>query len=181
MTTTAVPGARPAQDDSVDLAAIRRLAYKIARDTTDKVDADDLAQEAMARYWLEFGTKRQPINRYGWLLTTIRRLSMDHERQVRGRHGQRQAPVVLDLTDGTIGQHPHLMATSPSRRVIAADTRERVLAHLSPRDRRVFELRLDGIPARRVAARLGLTPAAVDQIFRRARRRLAEAVGSELR
>ncbi len=183
MTTTAVRGTSAAGTDidSVDLLAIRRLAFTIARGVTDKMDPDDLAQEAMARYWMEFGTNRRPVSTYGWLRTTIRRLSMDHDRQVRGRHGQRQAPVALDLTDGTIAHHPHLMATSPSTRVIAADLRERVLAHLSPRERQVFELRLDGIPARTVAARLGMTQAAVDQIFRRARQRLAAAVGNHAR
>ena len=181
MTTTAVRSTSDTDTDSVDLLAIRRLAFTIARRVTDKMDPDDLAQEAIARYWMEFGSKRRPVSTYGWLRTTIARLSMDHDRRVRGRHGQRQAPVALDLTDGTIAHHPHLMATSPSTRVIAADLRERVLAHLSPRERQVFELRLDGIPARTVAARLGMTQAAVDQIFRRARQRLAAAVGNHAR
>lgn len=161
------------------LVRARRIAARVASRWAGAQDADDLAQQAMERYWKTFGAGEGPASLSGWLSRTIENLAVDESRRVRGRNNQRQWQSDMDLRDDQLIKHPDLRELSPSWEYVSRDTATRVLARLSERDREVFRLRVDGVPAAEVAALLGLRRSNVDQIFKRTRDRLLEILAAD--
>ena len=140
----------------------------------DAADARDAVQEAFLRlgHALAAGQAvRQPA---GWLVTVGRRWLCDqHRRNGRGHSS--------DALDTRASDQPQPLAG-----LLSGEMREQVraaLAALPPGEREplVMKYTLD-LSSREIAARLGLTAAAVDMRLTRARRRLAEtlrAVGAD--
>jgi DNA-directed RNA polymerase specialized sigma24 family protein len=119
----------------------------------------------MKRYGLQVGEGASPTDLSGWL----RRTMYDVVR------GDRQADAGQRHYEAELGVLLRQVTTSPARRV-RPDLVQRAVAHLHPRDRLLLRLRLHGHERSEVATRLGTTPAAVDQAYRRSRHRLRAAI-----
>jgi len=121
-------------------------------------EAEDRVQDVFLRACDKLHTLHDVSKARAWLLQIARRLCIDHAR--------RRTPPAL------LGEHP-APAETP-----AEDNSERLLsaiARLPPDFRETITLYyLDGRSSERVAASLGITPAAVRQRLVRARLRLHE-------
>lgn len=151
--------------------AARRAARQQARGWPG-IDKDDVTQEATVTYFREFGDGPGPESLGAWMRRTVTNAFVDEHRRRRGRGAGagplREKPLDFDALDREFDR----VATSPSMRTIGSEVFERILAKLDGRDLEVFQARMQGMPAASVAARLSITPAAVDQAYARAKRRL---------
>ncbi len=140
---------------------VRRLAFALLR---DDADADDAAQEALARA-LECGPA-VPAARRSWLAAVVRNVAAGLRRD-RTRRRRREA-----------------LAARPEATSAAADLAEkaetlRAVAQavdaLDPDERAIVLFRhYDGLPPRAIAARLGLPVTTVKSRLQRAHQRLRE-------
>ncbi len=152
------------------VASIQRTALSIAGQEIRRLgvwaDPEDLAQEGLTRLQAQTGWIVEPG---AWLRTVIRNLVIDlYRRELReGLAPQQdsQGEVPERRPDG----EPTMEGLFGQREFMAY-----VLSRLDERDRQVFLMRgIIGHPARRVAVLLSLSsPAAVDQAYLRAKRRL---------
>ena len=172
--TTATLTAGPSTDV---LAEVRRRAYALVRREWPQLEADEIAQQTVIRYW-EAAEKGCVESLGGWVRVTVRRLAIDDHRQ---RYGRQPAALpremLLELDE--IDRHWDRIAASPSMLVIGGEVQRRVVDLLPERDADLFLRRLRGTPARSVAEELGITPAAVDQGYRRAKLRLRELIAAD--
>ena len=155
------------------LHLIKARAERLARRDWPRLDTDDLAQQAVIAYWETFGDGSRPDNLTGWLRTVIYRFAVDANRRANGRNpdpgrAPRERLVELDEIERRFDQ----MASSPSMVAIGGELQRRAVALVNQGDRDLFLARLGGEPARGVAERFGTTPAAVDQAYARAKRRI---------
>jgi RNA polymerase sigma-70 factor (ECF subfamily) len=160
------------------------VAVRIDPRLAARVDPSDVVQETLAEaaHKLPEYLRRRPLAFYPWL----RRIAWDklvdmHTRHVAAqkRSVTRETPIHLDLSDHSTMQLIDQLAasgTSPSRRLLLKEMRERVreaLQQLSPRDREVLVLRhLEQLTLKETAQVLGITEAAVQSRYRRAVERL---------
>jgi len=134
-------------------------------------DVDDVVQESYLRVWRACAA--QPIeSAKAFLFTVARRLALDHVR------AQRRSPVfaVTDLS------RLFVLDNAPSARDAAASAEEIALLveaveSLPARCREIFVLRrLQGVPQKDIAARLGLSEQTVQVQAARGLRRCAEFI-----
>jgi RNA polymerase sigma-70 factor (ECF subfamily) len=149
------------------------VAVRMDRRLAARVDPSDVVQEALAEagQHLDEYLRDRPMAFYPWLRHFAWERLVDlHRRHLHARRRSvaREEPRGLGLPDESAAALvDRLVAswTSPSRRLIRAELRERVqsaLARLGPRDREVLVLRhLEGLATPEVAAVLGLSPGAV--------------------
>ncbi len=132
-------------------------------------DAEDIAQETMARTFVHFGDLDPARDPWPWLCVVARRVGMDIARL-------RARTVAVD--DSRLAELPAADGETPADRALANDDRRalrRALAELSPNDRRVLRLReFDDLSSSDMAVLLDCSETAVRQQLFRARRRLAE-------
>lgn len=142
-----------------------------ARILSDRVEAEDVVQEAFARLAL------QPVdtiaNSPGWLVVVVRRLALDRLRSARVR--------LSTPTDDV----PTAPEPDPADRVTLDDEVRRalglVLDRLTPPERTSFVLHdVFGIPFDGVAAIVGRTPGACRQLASRARRSIRQDTNDDL-
>jgi RNA polymerase sigma-70 factor (ECF subfamily) len=140
---------------------VRALAQDVLRDAQL---AESVIQEALMATWRgHLAVGSDPVGLRRWLKATARnitRMSRRSESYRRAREQEvgRARANALDPIDARI---------EVQRRVAKA------VAALAPEDREVVALRyFDGLPAREIAARLGLTPNAVSSRLSRARSKL---------
>jgi RNA polymerase sigma factor (sigma-70 family) len=131
-----------------------------------EAEADDIAQETMLRALAGFDALDAERSARPWLMTVARNVGIDRLRRNRSvtvdRYElERMAGAVDDATDQV------------SMRVDVGDVLDRAMRRMSAGDRRVLVLReVCGFDARDIAARLGMSHAAIRQRMVRARRSL---------
>jgi len=173
-TTTTGPITAPS------LAEIGERALALAqREWGRRPDVEDLAQRATIKYWETFGETEQPLGVTSWLRSTLRRLAIDEHRREVGRHRDGRARKVRPYAPSDIERAFDLMATSPSMIAIRRELMDRVHLKLTGRDAVIFRARVAGTPADQVADRFGISRAAVDQAYARAKRRLRQALADD--
>lgn len=149
--------------DALLLAQAGAIARQEVRGWDLGLDPDDLAAVALERLARQTADIENPG---GWLRRTIQRLVIDEWRR------QQRQPQLQDPQDLSAVAGPDLIEEALGDHSVQA-----VLAVLQGRSRTVFVLRgLQQVPAAEVAQLLGMTPAAVHQAHRRARRELSEAL-----
>jgi RNA polymerase sigma-70 factor (ECF subfamily) len=151
----------------------RMVAVRLDDRVAVRVDPSDLVQEALAQAAARLADylHRRPLPFYPWLRQIAwDRLVAAHRRHLRAgrRSVAREAPGPLPLPDESAGRlADRLVArgSSPSRRLIRAELRDRLKAaldRLPPRDREVLVMRhLEQMEVAEIAAVLGLTAGAV--------------------
>jgi RNA polymerase sigma-70 factor (ECF subfamily) len=139
-------------------------------------DIDDLVQESYLRVWK--ARAAQPIrSAKAFLFTVARRLALDHVRS------QRRSPIcaVTDLS------HLFVLESAPNAREATATSEEVALLveaveALPARCREIFVLRrLQGVPQKDIAVRLGLSEQTVQVQAARGMRRCSEYLHRRLR
>jgi RNA polymerase sigma-70 factor (ECF subfamily) len=157
-----------------------------------RLDPSDVVQEVLAEASrrLDDYVRDRPLPFYPWLRQIAAdRLADAHRRHVQAgrRSVGREATAAAGLPEGSalaLAQRLVAPATGPSEAARREELRGRVraaLAALPERDREVLVLRyLEQLPARDVAAVLGVTEAAVKSRALRAAQRLRGLLGGEL-
>ncbi len=142
-----------------------RVAYGVLR---HREDAEDVAQEALARAYQCFGRLRDRARFRSWLVRICWRLALDHQRATRRRRRREQeASVFLAQTDVDSVASANEFG---ERLWQAIDT-------LPERLRQVVVLAgILGHDLREVGERLGVPQGTVRSRMHRARRRLAESL-----
>lgn len=139
-------------------------------------DVEDVVQESYLRIWK--ARAAQPIrSAKAFLFTVARRLALDHVRS------QRRSPIVA-VTDLS---HLFVLESAPNARETAATAEEIALLveavdSLPARCREIFILRrLQGVPQKDIAARLGLSEQTVQVQAARGVRRCTDFIQRRLR
>lgn len=140
-----------------------RIAYAVLR---QREDAEDVAQEALARAYQRLASLRDPARLRAWLVRICWRLALDHRRSVKRRERREQAAVDPPAPASA----EDLAAQSQFRtRLFAA------IDALPEKQRIVIVLAgIEGYDVREVAALLGLPEGTVKSRLHFARRRLME-------
>lgn len=142
-----------------------RVAYAVLR---QREDAEDVAQDALARACRKRGTLRDPARLRAWLARMCWRLALDHRRAGKRRAQREQAAIA--------------MAAAPDAEDVAAQNefRARLFATidaLPEKLRMVIVLAgIEGYDMREVAALLGLPEGTVKSRLHAARQKLLEAL-----
>ena len=149
--------------DSVALAF--KVAYSVLR---QREDAEDVAQEALARAYRNLDRLRDRESFRGWLVRICWRLALDHLRSRRRRERREQVAALVE---------PH---ANPEDVAAENESRERLwrgIDALPDKLRRVVVLAaVEGHAVAEVAALLRLPPGTVKSRLFLARRRLAESL-----
>ena len=169
----------------------RMVAVRLDGRVAVRVDPSDLVQETLAEAAARLADylRRRPLPFYPWLRQIAwDRLVEAHRRHLRAgrRSVAREVPGAVPLPDESVGRlADRLVArgSSPSRRLIRAELRERLKAaldRLPPRDHEVLVMRhLEQMEIAEIAAVLNLTAGAVMTRHTRALARLRGLLDDE--
>jgi RNA polymerase sigma-70 factor (ECF subfamily) len=162
----------------------RMVAVHLDRRLAARVDPSDIVQEALldAHRELSDYLRRRPIPLYPWLRQLAwERLLKSHRAHIKvqkrsvGREERRNL-ALPEESAVQLAQRLIAAGTSPSRRMIRDELRQRVRAALeaaSPRDREILVMRhLEEMSAAEIAAALGITERAAKARHTRALERL---------
>jgi RNA polymerase sigma-70 factor (ECF subfamily) len=167
----------------------RMVALRLDRRLAARVDPSDIVQESLAeahRHLAEY-LRDRPLPFYAWLRQfawgRVAKLYEHHVRAQRRSVTREEAPPLPDNSVAQLAQRLISSATSPSRRLVREEQRDRVraaLGLLKPPDREVLVLRyLEGLSNGETAAVLGMTEGAVGMRHLRALERLRALLGDE--
>ena len=162
----------------------RFVCSRMDRRLAARVDPSDVVQETLAEAHRKMDDylQRRPLPFYPWL----RQIAWDrlvelHRKHVRAKRRSvtREEDVDLPLAEESGAQLAERFAargSSPSGRLVRAETRQRVqaaLERLAADDREVLVMRhLEQLKTNEIAAVLGISEAAVQSRYRRAAERL---------
>jgi RNA polymerase sigma-70 factor (ECF subfamily) len=143
--------------------------------TGDRVDADDVAQEAFVRAWRyadSYDPRRGPVVR--WLLGIVRNVAMDRLR-VRGRRADAELPLSsigsaapvdpLDVAE-SVGVRDDAARIAASMRILPPDQREALMS-----------VTLHGLSVREFSERAGLPLGTAKTRIRLALRKVRDELG----
>ncbi len=135
--------------------------------TGNAVDAEDLAQETFIRLFQDLQKERRIDSPRAWLFRVAHNLAVDFNRQP-----YRSRAADCRVLDGEAGarQDP---APNAESEILEREQRERLLARLSPQERRCMELRTEGFRYREIAEILGIRVPTVQTVLARAIRKLS--------
>jgi RNA polymerase sigma-70 factor (ECF subfamily) len=162
----------------------RMVAVRMDGRLAARIDASDVVQEALAEanQHLDAYFQERPLPFYPWLRQFAwQRLRHLHRHHIdaRRRSVLREVPWELPLPDHSaldLARRMTASGTSPSRRLIRDEERERIqaaLSRLDPRDREVLVLRyLEDLSTEEIVAVLGIRAGAVKMRHVRALERL---------
>lgn len=144
-----------------------RLSPALAR----RIDPDDVVQSAYRSFFVASRQDRFEINESGQLWSLLVTLTMRKVARTASVHtaARRSVRVEVDLSDfGAITQVPDRKPDA-EHAVALADEVCRLLRSLSPRDRRIVELYLQGESKAAIAAELHLSERTVRRVLRQVR------------
>ncbi len=167
----------------------RMVALRLDRRLAARLDPSDIVQESLAEahQHLSDYLRRRPLPFYAWLRQFAwERIVKQYERHVRAQRRSVTREETPPLPDESVAQLAHRLiasATSPSRRLLREELRDRVraaLESLKPSDREVLVLRyLEGLSNSEAAAVLGIGESAVGMRHLRALERLRALLGED--
>jgi RNA polymerase sigma-70 factor (ECF subfamily) len=167
----------------------RMVALRLDRRLAARVDPSDIVQESLAEAHQHLSDYliRRPLPFYAWLRQFAwERVAKQYERHVRAQRRsvtREEAPPLPDESVLQLAQRLIASATSPSRRLLRDELRDRVrmaLGCLKPTDREVLVLRyLEGLSNSEAAAVLGVGESTVGMRHLRALERLRTLLGDD--
>jgi RNA polymerase sigma factor (sigma-70 family) len=146
--------------------------YRICRAVLGSHEAAEDALQDVFRKLLSNPPKQNLENLRGWLHTTARTTAIDHLRAMRNH-----APPDDDEPDEPPSDEPTLEEI-----VLTEELRQLVRRHLdvlTPNQRRVVELRSEGLRSKEIAELLDRNVGWVDQNYHRALERLRTSMGAD--
>jgi RNA polymerase sigma-70 factor (ECF subfamily) len=153
---------QPARETDPDLGSLRPMLVKMARRFADRIDAEDLVQEAFARALERRGALRPGTDFKVWMKPVIRNLAIDE-----GRKRKRFRPLEEVRAPGVSAPVP---AADPAWTAFDADDVRRALAHCPDELRTTFELHYwQLLPLDAIATQLGVARATIGTRLFRAR------------
>jgi RNA polymerase sigma-70 factor (ECF subfamily) len=165
------------------------VALRLDRRLAARVDPSDIVQEALAEAHRRLADylRDRPLPFYAWLRQFAwERVAKYYQRHVRARRRsvtREEAPPLPDESVVQLAQRLIASATSPSRRLLRDELRDRVrvaLGCLRPRDREILVLRyLEGLSNAEAAAVLGIGENTAGMRHLRALERLRALLGDE--
>jgi RNA polymerase sigma-70 factor, ECF subfamily len=139
-----------------------RFAYRYVR---DRVEAEDIAQDALVRAWRKRGSLRDSEARKSWLGTIVRNEAL--------REFARKRPAPTDLVEVHGRDDDRVVATVERADLHAA------LERLNKRDRQLVRLRYDeDMTQEAIAHRLGIPLGTVKVRLHRVRAKLRREIGA---
>jgi RNA polymerase sigma-70 factor (ECF subfamily) len=168
----------------------RMVAVRADPRLAARVDPSDVVQEALtdAANKLDRYLAARPLPFYPWLRNlALERLAQLHRRHVQaGRRSVTREEARMDLSNrsaAALAERLFARQSGPHARLQRQELRARVhsaLAALRGTDRELLVLRhLEGLPAKEIAAILGISEGAVNTRHVRALQRLRELLGPE--
>ena len=167
----------------------RMVALRLDRRLAARVDPSDIVQESLAaaNEQLSDYLRRRPLAFYPWLRQFAwERVAKEYERHVRAQRRsvtREEPPPLPDESVAHLARRLIASATSPSRRLLRDELRDRVrvaLGCLKPRDREILVLRyLEGLSNAEAAAVLGIGESTAGMRHLRALERLRTLMGDE--
>jgi RNA polymerase sigma-70 factor (ECF subfamily) len=145
-----------------------------------KVDAEDVVQSAFKSFFLGQAAGRFDLGDWDdvWGLLvciTLRKCGRAVRRfHVACRDVRREA---ADVGAGGVAWDALAAEPTPAEAAMLAETVEQFLAALAPRERRIFELRLQGCTIPEISAAVGRTEHTVEGVLRKVRKRLHDLHG----
>jgi RNA polymerase sigma-70 factor (ECF subfamily) len=169
----------------------RMVAVRLDPRLAARVDPSDVVQEALAEAAgrLDGYLRDRPLPFYPWLRAIAQQRLLDLRRRhvQAGRRSVAREEERLGLSDRSaleLAERLFARPSSPSARARRQELQERVraaLAGLREADREVLVLRhLEGLPAREIAAVLGISEGAVHTRHVRALQRLRARLGPDI-
>ena len=129
-------------------------------------DAEDLTQETFIRLFLHLRKGHQIDNLRAWLFRVAHNLAVDlNRRPDRGWTGSQD---FLQQVETHCDPQPDV-----ERNILVREEQQRLLASLSPQERRCMELRTEGLRYREIAEVLGIRIPTVQTILGRAVQKLS--------
>lgn len=158
-------GAHPS--DSWDWDEIQRLCVGFAfRYVNSRLEAEDLAQDALVRVWNKRHTLRDPDARKAWLRRIVRNEAI--------REYKRRRPTPMDTLEAWQGREDERVHATVERADLHA-----ALKRLNKRDRQLVRLRYDeDMTQEAIAHRLGIPLGTVKVRLHRVRAKLRRAIGA---
>jgi RNA polymerase sigma-70 factor (ECF subfamily) len=147
-----------------------------------KVDAEDVVQSAFKSFFLGQAAGRFDLGDWDGLwgllvCITLRKCGRAVRRfHVASRDVRREAPAA-DVGAAGVAWDALAAEPTPAEAAMLAETVEQFLGALPPRDRRIFELRLQGCTIPEISAAVGRTEYTVEGVLRKVRRRLHDLHG----
>jgi len=141
-----------------------RIAYSVLR---HREDAEDVAQEALARAYRKRGSLRDPARFRAWLARMAWRMALDHRRAGRRREAREQAAVALAAPDAEDLAAQHEFRTRLFAAIDRLPGKLRIAIVLAA---------IEGYDTREVSALLGIPEGTVKSRLHAARRQLVEAL-----
>jgi len=158
-------GADPS--DAWDWDEVRRICLRFSfRYAKNRIEAEDIAQDATVRAWRKRDTLRSPDARKAWLATIVRNEAL--------RELKRKRPAPTDTLEAWQGSDDERVLATVERADLHA-----ALSHLNKRDRQLVRLRYDeDLTQEAIAHRLGIPLGTVKVRLHRVRAKLRREIGA---
>ena len=167
----------------------RMVAVRLDPRLAPRVDPSDIVQESLAEAHQRLSEylRDRPLPFYAWLRQFAwERIAKQYERHIKAQRRsvtREEAPPLPDESVVQLAQRLIASGTSPSRRLLREELRDRVrvaLGCLKPLDREMLVLRyLEGLSNSEAAAVLGLSESTAGMRHLRALERLRASLGDE--
>jgi RNA polymerase sigma-70 factor, ECF subfamily len=151
----------------------RRLLVTASQFARDVSDAEDLVQNALARYWECRLLLREDTNPAAWMTTVIKHLAFDEGR--RHSTARRNRELVREWTD--VGPRESV----PWEHLGIEQVREAARSCSQPVCQAFEMFYLDGLSLQTIGERFGVSPGTVATRLHRARRRIRAVLEVRLR
>lgn len=146
-----------------------------------KVDAEDIVQSAFRGFFTHQVKGEYQLQSWQDLEKLLTRMTMRRCNRERLRYitQSRNYHIEARLDDPDASDDSHLIdnADSPQDRVILAETFQRLLDDLAPRDREIVRLAIEGKKANEIAEHVGVSRRTADRIVENFRRQIKDTTG----
>ena len=162
--------------DRLVAVARRRISQRLA----SRVDPEDVVQSVFRTFFLRAKDGQFKIKDQDDLCKLLMRITVHKVLKQVEYHtaGKRDANLETEQGNRTLERMHELLARDPTpeAQVEFLDQLEKLLAELSPKERKILEMRMNGHSEREIAAELKVTDRTIRRLFERMRGQ-AEHVG----
>jgi RNA polymerase sigma-70 factor (ECF subfamily) len=142
-----------------------------------KVDPEDVVQSALKSFFLRYAAGQFDVGDWNSLwgllvVITLRKCGREIKHFHGPQHDVRREAAAQAGSEATDAWEALADEPTPAEAAMLAETIEQVVGELGPRERRVFELRLQGCTVPEISAEVSRTEYTVEGVLRKIRKRL---------